>query len=202
MSGSLSQVKIGQHVVDANVCCGSPHPFDSFRVPEEWLPGTLNCLIVGESPGGPRSSYFYALDRPVRIRLNLLLGLHEHGLIESANLTAFKKAGYFFDHAIRCKIRPSNRERDLAKRYKFERVARATHLRAVLFQVPKVWVMGYVARNAVACLDSSFPRTQRSLSPAYVLKENPRYFISRYLLYVSDEEIIETVAAFKQFLTG
>jgi hypothetical protein len=180
--------------------CHYPHPYDFYRVSEQWWPESTKCLIVGETPGGPSSPYFYDLNQSVRIRRNLLLGLHKNGLIASQTLPAFKEAGFLFDHAIRCKVRPDKRDWQLAKQYL--NIAHVEHLKKSLLQFPNVWVMGYIARNAIACADSSFPRIHQDLTQPYVLSGTSKYFVSRYLLYIGDKEILGIACQFKTFLVG
>jgi len=182
-------------------CCHVRHSFDTFHVQEEWWPSNLNCLIVGESPGGLSSHYFYDLEHPVRIRRNLLIGLHHCGLITEPTVTAFKTAGFLFDHAIRCQIPATEikREWQEAKRYNSQRAAAAHHLAPLLATFPHVWAMGYIARNAVACLDPKFPKEVRKVVPAYVPEGASKYFVARYLLNIGDQEITQILEAFKQY---
>lgn len=38
-------------------CCGAAeHPWETFSVQREWLPETLCCLVIGESPGEDAST--------------------------------------------------------------------------------------------------------------------------------------------------
>ena len=156
--------------METNSCCNSHHVFDSYHVLERWRPKVIRCLIVGESPGGSASAYFYDTRRKVRVRRNILFGLHATGLIESENLDAFVEGGFFFDHAIRCNIHPDEAARRSAKKYKYERCAHARHLEPLIEAASQVWVMGYVARNAEARLPfhSMLLKLQRQLSPPYV----------------------------------
>jgi hypothetical protein len=103
-------------------CCDAlSHPWDRWQVERLWMPKSLRCLIVGENPGDVTSPCFYeppaepTNDR-VRVRRELLDGLHGVGLIAEPTVEALRDAGFVFDHAIRCPL-PStvvNRERQNA----------------------------------------------------------------------------------------
>ena len=49
-------------------CCQANHPFDTFCISELWWPKEERFLIIGESPGGTDSHYFYDVreDKGVR----------------------------------------------------------------------------------------------------------------------------------------
>jgi hypothetical protein len=70
-----------------------------------------NCLIVGKNPGDVTSEYFYEpptdpkRDR-VRVRRELLDGLHGVGLITEPTLEAFRDAGF---SSITESVAPSHR---------------------------------------------------------------------------------------------
>src|SRR2546423_13665388 len=84
-------------------CCGAQeHPWETFSVATKWSPETLRCLIIGESPGEVAAKYFYNEDRKVAVRTIMLRELHRHGVLSEPSLPAFRKAGFLFDHAIRC----------------------------------------------------------------------------------------------------
>jgi len=92
-----------------NSCCNQIHPFDQFDVAEKWIPQKVKCLIMGENPGDTSSSYFYEISNDymndkIRVRRSLLSGLLSQKLIIEQNLEAFKRAGFLFDHAIRCHL--------------------------------------------------------------------------------------------------
>lgn len=189
-------------------CCSSgKHPWDTYAVEREWLPEFLRCLVIGESPGEDRSKYFYNQHRKVAVRTIMLRELSRHRLISEPTLLAFRKAGFLFDHAIRCLL-PSDaihREATLAAQYKSSRAAAATHLIPFLGEKPFVWVMGRIAMNAVAELHGEFPRDRFEISkPPYprVLPEAPRFFVSRYLLHASSAEVAEIFRRLHQFLDG
>jgi len=63
------------------------------------MPKPVRCLIVGENPGDVTSEYFYEpptdprRDR-VRVRRELLNGLHRVGLITEPTLEAFRDTGF------------------------------------------------------------------------------------------------------------
>lgn len=192
---------------DIMPCCGLEHLFDSRKVSDKWCPRELKCLILGESPGAPGAHYFYdpipGLARdPVDVRRNLLAALANSGLISSPTLEAFKGAGFLFDHAIRCQLPMSEvkQEWELAKKYLSQRAAGATHLRPLAEAAQKVWVMGYIARNAVACLYPSIPRNKRKLTPPYQIPEEPKFFVSRYLTHTEESGVTQIVECVKAFL--
>ena len=187
-------------------CCGERfHPWDEFAVATNWFPEPLRCLIVGESPGDVESVYFYDVHRQVAIRTVMLRELSRHSLIRKPDLSAFKAAGLLFDHAIRCRLDGAiiRDEADRAKRYNSARAASATHLRQHLQQKPRIWVMGYLARNAIADLCRQFPRDSGKISkPPYPCKmpKAPRFFVSRYLLHASAKEVAEIFRRLHCFL--
>ena len=177
-------------------CCPGEHPFDSRGVAERWWPGTLRCLIIGESPGGPGDAYFYdppqpGAGDPVRVRVRLLDGLTRVGLIVAPTLHAFREGGFLFDHAIRCQLPDELIEREWrrAKTYRSIRAAAGVeHLRPALAVAQRVWVMGYIARNAMAMVDSAVLEQQR-ITPPYLPRGNPRLFVSRYVSRASHREM-------------
>ena len=183
-------------------CCGLIHPWDTFRIHELWWPNSPKCLIIGESPGNPDSFYFYDQDHFVRVRHNLLNNLCEKGLLYAPTLNAFKASGFLFDHAIRCQISPAEikNEWKLAKRYESRRAKAAIHLSTLIRQFPQTWIMGYIARNAVAEIDSLFPRQKVGLKVPYTVLGSYRYFISRYFLNTGNEDLSNITGAFKAFL--
>jgi hypothetical protein len=115
------------------------------------------------------------------------------GLIAAPQLEAFRAAGFLFDHGIRCQLPDARvrKEWQLAKKYQSEYAQRAAYLRPVLTSADKVWVMGYIARNAVACQDVSELRQDRAITPPYFLDSNRRFFVSRYLSRASRMEAEE-----------
>lgn len=181
------------------------HPWDRFEVERVWRPQRLRCLIVGESPGGDAAKYFYNQRRKVAVRTIMLRELQRHGLVSEPTLPAFRNAGFLFDHAIRCLL-PSGtvqREANLANRYESTCAAAAVHLGPFLRQGSPVWVMGRIARNAVAVLCCEFPRDASDISkPPYPhrLPEAPRFFVSRYLLHASRVEVAQIFTRFHSFL--
>lgn len=183
-------------------CCSTQHPFETFNVRNNWWPSTPKYLIIGESPGGPNAHYFYDEEHCVRIRRNLLMGLHRFQLISDPTLEEFKNGGFLFDHSIRCHLAPMEIKREWrrARKYESPRAAAAHHLVPSLSVFPIVWIMGYLARNAVADLDAQFPRAMCGLSAPYIPEKSTRYFVSRYLLNIGDREILSIVERFKHFL--
>lgn len=192
---------------DVRPCCGGDHPFDSRRVRELWWPPTIRCLVVGESPGGPEDPYFYDVperpDRdPIRVRGRLLRGLTEVGLIIAPTLEAFTSAGFLFDHGIRCQL-PDARVREewrRAKRYESQYARSAVHLRPVLTEAAHVWVMGYIARNALVCQGAPQLLQYRGITPAYFLRDDRRFFVSRYLSRASRAEAADIFAHVRGWL--
>lgn len=201
-------------------CCSEPkHAWDDYRVKTVWLPCQLRCLIIGENPGAIGATYFYdnshGYDRdPVVVRRKLLCGLHKVGLIHAPTLDAFRDAGFLFDHAIRCHL-PSaevRKERNCADRYDSPRAKSATHLKSLVQKAPKVWVMGRVARNAVAALNCGLPedwekgktKAKQIAKPPYpiqVPQENPRFFVSCYFTrFTSSKEVEAICKRFRNFL--
>jgi hypothetical protein len=181
-------------------CCGAEqHLWEAFAVAATWSPDALRCLIVGESPGENPEKYFYNERRKVALRTIMLGGLHRHGLLTEPTLAAFRKAGFLFDHAIRCLLHADviQHEAGLADRYVSLRAATATHLGPSLGRDSRVWVMGRIARNAVAVLRAEVPRDTSAISkppnPRW-LPESPRFFLSRYLLHASLAERAQILA--------
>lgn len=189
-------------------CCKSlHHPWEQFSVAEAWMPAQLRCLIIGESPGQDAEKYFYNERKTVAIRTIMLRELHRYGLIKKPSLEGFRDAGFLFDHAIRCLL-PSQtilREARLAGRYKSPRASNAAHLEPLLSIQSPVWLMGRIARNAVVSPRSEFPKDTTGISmhpnPRWI-KEAPRFFVSRYLLHASRQQISDIFAALHQGLAN
>lgn len=186
-------------------CCDSQeHPWKTFSVATEWSPNVLRCLVIGESPGEDETKYFYNQHSKVAVRTIMLRELHRHGLLNEPTLQAFRTAGFLFDHAIRC-ILPGKvvqSEANLANHYKSPRAAAATHLVPYLRKESPIWVMGRIARNAVAVLHYDFPRDTWKISkPPYPcrLPKAPRFFVSRYLLHASRPELATIFARLHVF---
>lgn len=159
-------------------CCNQTHPFDRFDVKGTWQPHKLRCLIVGENPGGSESTYFYDTpesyeDDPVDVRDALLKNLFKEELLSSATLEAFQKAGFLFDHAIRCPISK--------KEFRAELVKEPEHLRETVAHAPIIWVMGNWACKAVANVTDVFPKRKYPLSESPYSWEIDKFFISAYL---------------------
>lgn len=183
-------------------------PFESREVRARWWPRREVCVIIGESPGAPGEAYFYdpiPPDRkdPVGVRGMLLPALVQAGLIASSTLEAFRDAGFVFDHAIRRQIPMAvvRKERERALRYRSDWAARATHLVKPVEAFPVVWVMGRIARNAIATVKPA-TAVKRKLDPPYVLDAEPRLFFSTYFRprFDSPETVKNVVAQFKRFL--
>lgn len=191
-------------------CCDAVlHPWDKYAVERRWIPETLRCLIIGESPGDSNSQYFYAApqsyvkDRVV-VRRCLLRGLCEEGLIGAATLEAFRDAGFLFDHAIRCPLSRAvvKAENRAARKYESTRVENPSHLRGMLSQAVVVWVMGHIASNAVANLCVTFPKERRYVSKAPFpgeLHAGSKFFVSEYFTRWNQKEYSRICTAFKLF---
>jgi hypothetical protein len=165
------------------------------------MPQALTCLIVGENPGSATAAYFYDEHHSVAVRTILLHELHRGGIIRQPTLPAFHAAGFLFDHGIRCRLTGDDigTERRLSRHYKSVRAAAADHLKPHLKHTRLIWVMGYVARNAVASACPEFPRDVREISgPPYPGEAPgaPRFFVSRYLTRSPGEQV---AAIFREF---
>jgi hypothetical protein len=188
-------------------CCGAAeHSWETFSVQRDWLPETLCCLVIGESPGEDATKYFYnGRRRKVAVRTIMLRELHRHNLVSEQSLAAFRAAGFVFDHAIRCLLpaKVVKREAALADRCQSPRAGAARHLVPFLQQEAPVWVMGRIARNVVADLCRDFPAHRSDISkPPYPCKlaEAPRFFVSRYLLHASVWEVVQIFSRLHRFL--
>jgi hypothetical protein len=188
-----------------NGCCDAIHSFDACHVAEDWWPSQLKYLIVGETPSHS-SPYFYARlpDQrrdPVRVRRNLLDGLVRSGHIAAPTLPAFKEAGFLFDHAIRCRLSKSETKKEWrkARQFRSDRAHAAHHLAPVLAAVTKVWIMGWLALDAVAHLSSLCAGDIRAgVVPTRAL--DGKFFVSRYLLHIGDKGIDEIIARWRDFI--
>jgi hypothetical protein len=191
-------------------CCGTDsHPWDQYQAAERWMPRTLRCLIIGESPGDLDSEYFYTAPKDydqdrVAVRRCLLRGLHQHELISQATLEVFRDAGFLFDHAIRCPLPPEivNAEREAAMRYASQRVLCPNHLRRILDESPVVWVMGHLASNAVANIVSDFQKVKRRVSQPPFPSEltlGSKFFLSEYLTRRNENRAPQICEAFVRF---
>lgn len=117
---------------------------------------------------------------PVGVRRLLLPALVEAELIAEPTLIAFKNGGFVFDHGIRCHLARDVMERERAKARSLRPsiADNATHLRDAVNVAPKVWVMGAVARAAVA---SQFPDVRflaQALDAPYTA--GSKFFVSQY----------------------
>ena len=189
----------------AQHCCKTVHAADRLNVEESWLPKVPRCLIIGESPGNPGSLHFYdpipiGRPDPVSVRHRLLNQLVEEGLLQVATLEEFRERGYFFDHAVRCQIpmKIVKRDRELAKRYHSQLLTPQMHLARLIKSFDLVWVMGHMARNAVANL-GLISADRRNLIPAYT--ETRRFFISPYVRHYpggyGPHDIVASFVAFQ-----
>ena len=191
-------------------CCNHTHPFDDFYVKQKWWPPELRCLIVGENPGRPTSTYFY--DPPesytkdqVKVRRGLLSNLFELKLLHAPTLEGFREAGFLFDHAIRCPLpkKTIDKERGAARRsLNAARVQKPEHLRQALDHAPIVWVTGHLACNAVANLTDEFPRITRQIAHSPYPGEdrpNSRFFVSAYITRWNVQDWPNICTAFAKF---
>ncbi len=209
----------GEESRAAGMCptCGRVHLFESREVRRRWWwPSQPTCLIIGESPGPPGAAYFYdpipTGRDPVAVRRHLLAGLTRAKLVSSNTLEAFAVSGFVFDHALRCQLEMARieRERTLARKYDSPLAEQATHLVEFIGQFPRVWVMGHMARNAVACQDQSLPAVCRLLTPPYVVPgvgdrdaEDRQFFVSRYFTrFDKDATVDAIIGPLRQFLVG
>lgn len=189
-------------------CCGERlHAWDRFLVEEKWVPTDLRCFVVGESPGDADSAYFYDETRAVRVRTIILRELHSRGRTDAPTLAAFCAAGFLFDHGIRCHLSDDEvkAEARLAQSYASPRCAAADHLRPWIARAPAVWVMGYVARNAVSAVCAELPKDARKISqepyPRQV-PEAPRFFVSRYVTRAPRKQIAVIFERLDSFLNA
>jgi hypothetical protein len=177
------------------------HPWDTHRVAASWMPRPLGCLVVGENPGTAGTPYFYDAERGVAVRTILLGALHAAGILAGPTLEAFRAAGFLFDHGIRCHLDVTE-DRRLAEAYASPRANGAGHLTPLIRRASAVWVMGYVARNAVAAAWPGFPRERGNIGrppyPAQV-QAAPQFFVSRYLTRTPEPEVRAIVAEFAAF---
>lgn len=186
-------------------CCKRLHAWEKFRVEEDWAPSDLRCFIVGENPGSAKSAYFYDEGRAVPVRTILLRELHQRGDISAPSLPAFCAAGFLFDHGIRCHLSDGEvkAERRLARRYASDRCAAAEHLKPWIHRAPAVWVMGYIARNAVTSICSELPKDSREISREPYprrIPDAPRFFVSRYVTRAPWKEVSAIFREFSSFL--
>jgi hypothetical protein len=186
-------------------CCGEcVHAWDEFRVATDWCPERVRCLVIGENPGSPTTAYFYNAAKKVAVRTILLRELNRAGIVASPTLEAFKAAGFLFDHGIRCRLPDDEIEtqRRLAREYASPRANAAAHLTQLIRDTVGVWVMGYVARNAVAASWSEFPRDTRDISRCPypgTLSAGSRFFVSRYITRAPRDEVAKVFREFSSF---
>ncbi len=188
-------------------CCEEVHLFEAREVSTRWWPSSPQCLIVAESPGTPRRKYFYdplpeyGWD-PVEVRRYLLGSLTKAKLIAEPTLPAFRDAGFLLDHAIRCQLRKwvIDIERSLAEEYMSDLAARAHHLKPIIEQFSKVWIMGYTARNAVNNLypEEVIMRFKKKLFPPY--QESKKFFVSPYVKHYRTFGPDDIITHVKQFI--
>ena len=96
-------------------------------------------------------------------------------------------------------------ERDLAMTYESPRADKATHLRPMIDTAPKVWALGYLARNAVVALYPEVPRDPRRITDEPypgLLAGVPKVFVSRYLSHIEFDEVRRIVERFAAFFNA
>src|SRR5262245_7686399 len=76
-----------------------------------------------------------------------------------------------------------------ARRFKSEYANGARHLRSLVTAADHVWVMGYIARNALARQGAPQLRENSAITPPYFV--GTRFFVSRYLSRASRAEVDE-----------
>ncbi|MBI4635822.1 MAG: hypothetical protein HY727_05680 [Candidatus Rokubacteria bacterium] len=199
---------LGHSIMQGAQCCGRVHPFDERHVERDWWPSTLRLLIVGETPS-PNSAYFYDPipehgPDSVGVRRNLLGGLAQRSLIAAPSLAAFKEAGLLFDHAVRCRLSKAEtkRERRRARHLASERAHRGYHLSRALREAGKVWIMGWLALDAVARARGlgALPSVSVGVNPPRAITE--KFFVSRYLLHASRAEMADILDRFRAFVAA
>ena len=131
-------------------------------------------------------------------------GLHQEKLIRQPTLDAFRDAGFLFDHSIRCPLSSEEvkTERRAAILYRSVRAKNFAHLVPLLSRASTVWVMGYIARNAIANATIEFPKENHKISksPYPGMVENAsRFFLSAYFSRWNQRDVPRICAAFSQF---
>jgi hypothetical protein len=76
-----------------------------------------------------------------------------------------------------------------ARRLESAYARRAGYLHALVSAADHVWVMGYIARNALACQGVHQLRENRAITPPYFV--GTRFFVSRSLSRASRTEVDE-----------
>ncbi|GJL58112.1 MAG: hypothetical protein NPIRA03_09690 [Nitrospirales bacterium] len=189
-------------------CCGEEqHLFDKLEVGTKWVSKNLACLFVGESPGSLGSPHFYTpipeyKSDPIEVRRYLLPALSHKKIISSPSLEAFRDKGFLFDHTIRCQLATQiiENERTLARKHMSRLAHAARHLIPLLNEAPKVWIIGFIALDAVTHFSQDnltyieeIPKEGRII--------NQKYFLSHYLRRFDSHEKIQTIVdRFESFL--
>src|SRR2546426_596486 len=91
-------------------------------------------------------------------------------------------------------------QRRLARSYSSPWANGCTHLTPLIRGASAVWVMGYVARNAVAAAWSDFPRETGDIARCPYprqIAEAPNFFVSRYLTRAPHDQV---GAVFREFV--
>ena len=144
----------------------------------------MKCLIIGENPGKPTSVYFYdpipAGTDPVGVRRLLLPALVDANLIVTPTLEAFQAGGFLFDHGVRCQLptRVVTSERAKARELRPSIADAAVHLGDAAKLAHTVWVMGAIARAAVASQFPAIGFSPRPFDPPYTV--GSMFFVSQY----------------------
>ena len=106
-----------------------------------------------------------------------------------------------FDHAIRCRLSKPETKKEWrrARRFASDRAHQAHHLGRALGESGKVWIMGWLALDAVTHL-TALPRqaVAAGVIPARPLEG--KFFVSRYLLHASQAEMDAILDGFRAFV--
>ncbi len=192
-------------------CCDLEHPFDSRHVQSRWWPAPVKCLIIGENPGKPTSAYIsdaiHAGTDPVGVRRLLLPALVDANLIVAPTLDAFKAAGFVFDHGVRCQLptRVVTSERAKARELRPSIADAAGHLRDTARLAHTVWVMGTIARAAVASQFPALDFSPKPLDPPYTVGSKffvSQYFRPRFDTSIKVKSIVDRFRAFSHDIAG
>jgi len=126
-------------------------PYLEFKVYEDWAPGEIKCLLIGESPPG-RDVFFYDHRTEGALRRNVfsLLGINKGGY---EGLCEFKRRGLLLTDVLKCRVRKRGRRipEDVIKsclgifKHEIELLARSRN-------VGKLVVLGNTALRALKML--------------------------------------------------
>jgi len=68
-------------------------------------------------------------------------------------------------------------------------------------EAQSVWVMGWIARNAVTSLYPVIPQEDHKLTPPYRIVQMPKIFVSRYLSRISKTDVLQIARQAIRFMT-